>query len=134
MRNIHNHEKLCLSKDVAQHVYNAVQNNEPVTPLYINPHKAARPSSHVTLKEPSKIALQSEMGSNSHVQALHDNIDYHFCIDHVNKEQPTELLWPLLSTEVIYTSHTTNTSPYSPLYSERLYDCLDLSEINPLES
>ena len=32
--------------------------------------------------------------------------------------------------EVIYTSHTTDTSPYSPMYFERLYDCFDLSEIN----
>ena len=32
--------------------------------------------------------------------------------------------------EVIYTSHTTNTSSYSPLYCERLYVCFDLSEIS----
>ena len=48
----------------------------------------------------------------------------------MNKGHPTELLWSLLSTEVIYTSHTANTSLYLPFYSERLYDCLDLSEIN----
>ena len=100
--------------------------------MCINPHIAAKPSSHVTLKEPSKAALQPEMESNPDAQALHDNIDYHLSKDPVNKGQPTELLWSLMSKEVIYTSHTTNTSLYSPLYSERLYDYLDLSEINTL--
>ena len=128
-QHIHNHDKLCLSKEAAQHVYHAVQNNGPVTPLYINPHKAAKPSSHVTLKESSEAALQPEMASNPYAQALHDNIDYHFCKDPVNKGKPTGLLWSLLSMEVLYASHTTNASPYSPLYFERLYDCLDLSEI-----
>ena len=70
------------------------------------------------------------MVSNPYAQALHDDIDYHFCKDPVNKGKPTELLWSLLSTKVIYSSHTTNTSPYLPLYSERLCDHLDLSEIN----
>ena len=129
-QHIHDHDKLCLPKEAAQCVYHAVQNNEPVIPLYINPHIAAKPSLHVIPKEPSKASLQPEMESNPYAQALHDNTDYHFCKDPVNKGQPTELLWSLLSTEVIYTSHTTNTSPYSPLYSESLYDCLDLSEIN----
>ena len=137
-QHIHDHDKLCLSKEAAQHVYHVVQHNEPVTPLYINPHKAAKPSSHVTPKEnsldmhnqPSKATLQPEMESKPHAQALHGNIDYCFGKDPVNKGQPTELLWSLMSTEVTHTSHTTNTTPYSPLYSERLYDCLDLSEIN----
>ena len=88
---------LSLSKEAAQHVYHAVQNNEPVTPLYINPHKAAKLSSRVILKEPSKAALQPEMESNPYAQALHDNIDYHFCNDPVNKGQTNELLWSLLS-------------------------------------
>ena len=44
------------------------------------------------------------------------------------------LLWSLLSMEVIYALHTTHTSPYLPLYSERLYDHLDLSEINNHQS
>ena len=70
------------------------------------------------------------MGSNPYAQALHDSIGYYFCKDQVNTGTPTELLCSLLSTEVIYALHTTNTSPYSPIYSERLYDCLDLSEIN----
>ena len=48
----------------------------------------------------------------------------------MNTGKPTELLWSLLSTEVICASHTTNASPYSPLYSGRLCDCLDLSKIN----
>ena len=126
----HDNDKLCLSKEASQHVYHAVWNNEPVTPLYINPHKAVQPSSHVTLKEPSSAALLPEMESNPYAQALHDSIDYCFCKDPVNKGKPTDLLWSLLSTEVIYASHTTNASPYSPLYSERLYDHLDLSEIN----
>ena len=60
-QHIHDHDQLCLSKKAAQHVNHAVQNNEPVTPLYINPHKAAKPYSHITLKEPSKAALQPEM-------------------------------------------------------------------------
>ena len=129
-QHIHEHNKLCLSKEAAQHFYHAVQINEPITPFYINPHKAAKPTSHVTPKEPSKAALQPEMESNPYAQALNDNIDCHFCKDPMNKGQLTELLWSLLSTEVIYTSHTTNTSPYSNIHSERLYDCLDLSEIN----
>ena len=69
------------------------------------------------------------MESNPYGQALYDNINSCFGKDPVNKGQPTELLWSLLSTEVIYTSHTTYTRPYFPLYSYRLYDCLDLSEI-----
>ena len=129
-QHIHDHDKLCLSKEAAQHVYHAVWNDEPVPLLCINPHKAVKSSSHVTLKGPSSAALQPEMESNIYVQALHDNNDYHFCKDPVNKGKPTELLWSLLSTEVIYASHTTNTSPYLPSYSERLNDCLDLSEIN----
>ena len=119
-----------MSKGATQHVYHAVQINEPVTHLYINPHKAAKHSSHVIPKEPSKAASQPEMESNPYAQALHDNIDYYLCKDPVNKGQSTELLWSLLSMEVIYTSHTTNTRLYLPLYSERLYDCLDLYEIN----
>ena len=98
--------------------------------MYSYPHKAAKPSSHVTLKDPSSAALQPEMESNPYAQALHDSIDYCLCKDPANKEKPTELLWFLLSMEVIYASHTTNASPYSPLYSERLYDHLGLSEIN----
>ena len=70
------------------------------------------------------------MESNPYAQALYDSIDYHFCKDPVNAGKPTELLWSLLSREVIYASHATNVSPYLPLYSERLYDHLDLSEIN----
>ena len=126
---IHDHDKLCLSKEAAQHVYHAVWNNEPVTPLYINLHRAAKPSSHVTLKEPSSAALQPEMESNPYAQALHDSIDYHFFKDPLNTGKPTELLWSLLFMEVIYASHTINVSPYLHLYSERLHDHLDLSEI-----
>ena len=48
----------------------------------------------------------------------------------MNKGHPIELLWLLVSMEVINTSYTTNRSSYLPLYSERLYDHLDLSEIN----
>ena len=70
------------------------------------------------------------MVSNPYAQALHDNIDYHFCKDPMNNGQPTELPWSLLSMKVIYTTHTTNTSPYLPMHSKRLYDCLDFSEIN----
>ena len=63
-------------------------------------------------------------------QALNNGIDCHFCNNPVNTGKHTELLWSLLSTEVINASHTTNASPCSPLYSERLYDHLDLAEIN----
>ena len=72
-----------------------------LTLLCINPHKAVKPSSYVTLKGPSNAALQPEMESNLYVQALHDNNDYHFCKDPVNKGKPTELLWSLLSMDVI---------------------------------
>ena len=84
-QHIHDHDKLCLSKEATQHIYHAVQNSEFVTSLYINPHKAAKLLSHITLKEPSKAALQPEMESNLYAQTLQDDIDYHFCKDPVNE-------------------------------------------------
>ena len=63
------------------------------------------------IMKPSSAALQPEMESNPYAQALHDSIDYCFFKDPVNTGKPTELLWSLLSTEVIYASHTTNASP-----------------------
>ena len=125
---MHDHDKLCLSKEAAQHVYHAVWNNVPVTLLCINPHKAVKPSSYVTLKGPSSADLQPDMESNLYVQALCDNNDYHFCKDPMKKRKPSELLWSLLSMDVTYALRTTNTTPYLPLYSEWLYDCLDLSK------
>ena len=32
---IHKHDKVCLSSEAVQHVYQAVQNNQPVVPIHI---------------------------------------------------------------------------------------------------
>ena len=86
------HDKLCLTPAQAQYVYEAVENNVPVTPLRVN-----------VRSETAAVAGTKDTASmNPYAAALFTQCDAEF------QEEPTtalanaDLMWSLLGTEVQY--------------------------------
>ena len=104
-RYIPDKDKLCLSKEQTEHVYEAIENGEQVKPLSVN----------------SSI---DEQGSifNPYTIGLKTNTDSSFKKEPTLEMKKCDLIWSILSTVVDYTE-CGNSSPYkevnhSPVYSK----------------
>ena len=108
------HEQLCLSRKAAQHVYEAVLNNKPVTPLYLKTEHgrshAASPAVEAVL-DPLSNAYSKSIDPQLHQKPLW----------HVHD---AELTWSILSTDVDYTVADVQ-GPYKVLNNSPLFNLME---------
>ena len=107
---IFNHDKLCLTGEQTQHVYEAVQEGKPVQPY------------------PSHVDIDQLAIDNSEVNPYHKGlcamVDTELFKEPRLEMDQCDLNWPILSTHVDYTTHRDLVSPYKDMNTSVLYDRL----------
>ena len=88
---IPNHDKLCLTREEAQHVYEAVQSGRPVQPYM----------SSVDLDQ----ITSNEKEINPYHAGLHTRVDTELFHEPMLEMSQCDLNWFILSTHVEYTTH-----------------------------
>ena len=110
---------MCLSKEAAQHVYEAVLHNKPVAPLYIEPRSTTE-------------NIDPEAQSTTlYEAALFRGVDCTNSVDPLDNLHSSDLLWSLLSTEISY-KIPKKVGSYSALNESPLYASFNDIEKMPL--
>ena len=110
---------MCLSKEAAQHVYEAVLHNKPVAPLYIEPRSTTE-------------NIDPEAQSTTlYEAALFRGVDCTNSVDPLDNLHSSDLLWSLLSTEISY-KLPKKVGSYSALNESPLYASFNDIEKMPL--
>ena len=105
-----NHDKLCLTGEQAQHIYEAVQEGKPVQPY----------TSHVDIDQLATDG--SEV--NPYHKGLCAMVDTELFQEPRLEMDQCDLNWSILSTHVDYTTHRDLDSPYKDMNTSVLYDKL----------
>ena len=115
MKFIPNHNKLCLTEEQAQHVYEAVKSGKPVQPYVSN----------VELDQ----LTPTNKNVNPYHAGLHAKADTELFHEPVLEMDQCDLNWSILSTHVKYTIHRDLDSPYKDMNTSGLYDKLGDDDI-----
>ena len=94
--------KTCLSNEAAQHVYEAVLQNQPVDPFKTN--------------QSMSLHADEIPNQNPYTAVMTDDLDVYGNTDPFRKLRQNELCWPLLTNEIGYKVDTTQ-GPYSSFNS-----------------
>ena len=113
---------MCLSREAAQHVYEAVLNDKPVTPLYLQTEHvkshAARQAVGAVL-DPLSNAYSKSIDTQLHQEPLWHMHD-------------AELTWSILSTDVNYTVSDVQ-GPYKALNNSPLFNLMEPLKLDETE-
>ena len=103
---IPNHDKLCLTEEQAQHVYEAVQSRKPVQPYMSN-------------VELDQLTLTNK-DVNLYHTGLHARVDAELFHEPMLEMDQCDLNWSILSTHVDYTTHKDLDSLYKSMNTSNL--------------
>ena len=104
---IPNHEKICLTKEEAEYVYQSVKNGIQVKPVHID----------------RKVDKSVDVSVNPYEEALTQEVDGHLHVEPLLEMKKCDLTWSILSTEIDYTTNKDG-SPYTEINSSNLYNKL----------
>ena len=79
-----NYEKICLTKEETEYVYNAVLNGKPVNPVHIN----------------TKIEKEVDISCNPYKEALTQEVDGNLHEEPSLEMKRCDLTWSILSTDI----------------------------------
>ena len=108
---IPNYEKICLTREEAEYVYQSVKNGTQVKPAHIS----------------RKIDKSVNLSVNPNKETLTQEVDGHLHEKPSLEMKKCDLTWSILSTEIDYTTNKDG-SPYTEMNSSNLYNKLPEDE------